>query len=51
MAHRVAPEVRADIDGIWYRIVNDSGNLVASDRIVDAITERPHRRPVRPIFV
>ncbi len=40
MAHRVAPEARADIDGIWYRIVNDSGNMIAADRIVDAITER-----------
>lgn len=41
MTHRVAPEVSADLDGIWYYIVKQSsGNVAAADRIVDSITDR-----------
>src|ERR1700744_878559 len=41
MAHSIAPQVHADLDGIWYNIVKESGgNVAAADRIVDSITER-----------
>jgi len=40
MAHRVAPEVETELDGIWYYIANASGSLETADRVVDSITER-----------
>lgn len=41
MAHRVAPQVFADLDGIWFNIVRESGgNVAAADRVIDNITER-----------
>ncbi len=40
MAHRVASEARADLDGIWYNIVQESGNAVAADGVIEAITDR-----------
>jgi len=41
MAHRLAPEVYADLAGIWSNIVRESGgNTAAADRVIDAITER-----------
>jgi toxin ParE1/3/4 len=40
MAHRVAPEARSDLDGIWYNVVKESSNVAAADRVIDAITDR-----------
>jgi toxin ParE1/3/4 len=40
MAHRVAPQARAELRNIWSYIVNESGNVAAADGVVDAITER-----------
>ena len=40
MAHRVAPQAAADLDGIWYYVAIESGNAEIADRFVDSITER-----------
>ncbi len=40
MAHRLAPEARAELRSIWNYIFKESGNAVAADSVVDAITER-----------
>jgi len=40
MAHRVAPQAEADLDGIWYYIATESGNLEIADRAIDSITQR-----------
>lgn len=40
MAHRVAPEAEAELDGIWYYLATESGNLEIADRVIDTITER-----------
>jgi plasmid stabilization system protein ParE len=41
MAHRVAPQVHADLDDIWFNIVRESGgNVAAADRVINSITER-----------
>jgi plasmid stabilization system protein ParE len=40
MAHRLAPQAQADLSTIWIYIVKASGNVVAADSVVDAITER-----------
>jgi toxin ParE1/3/4 len=42
MAHRVAPQVRAEFSSIWNYIVKESGNAAAADGVIDAITERFH---------
>jgi toxin ParE1/3/4 len=43
MAHRLAPQARADLGIIWNYIVRESGNVAAADGVIDAITERFHR--------
>jgi toxin ParE1/3/4 len=40
MAHRLAPQARAELGNIWAHIVKESGNLAAADSVIDAITER-----------
>ena len=49
MAHRVAPEARADLDELWYYVAGDR-SIETADRLVDSITARffllarhPHR--------
>jgi toxin ParE1/3/4 len=40
MAHRLAPQARAELSNIWNYIVKESGNIGAADGVIDAITER-----------
>jgi toxin ParE1/3/4 len=40
MAHQLAPEASAELDGIWYYIATERGSIERADRQVDAITER-----------
>jgi toxin ParE1/3/4 len=40
MAHRIAPQARAELSSIWSYIVTESGNVAAADDVVDAITKR-----------
>ena len=39
MAHRLAPEAQADLDGLWYHVATNASADVA-DRLVEAITSR-----------
>ena len=40
MAHRVAPQAVADLDGIWYYIAKESGSIDIANQLVDSITDR-----------
>jgi toxin ParE1/3/4 len=40
MAHRLAPEVEAELDQIWYYIAGESGSIEIADRLIDSITRR-----------
>ncbi|HLK80158.1 MAG TPA: type II toxin-antitoxin system RelE/ParE family toxin [Xanthobacteraceae bacterium] len=40
MAHRLAPQARAELSNIWNCIFKENGNAVAADSVIDAITER-----------
>jgi len=40
MAHRLAPQARAELSNIWTYIARESGNVAAADGVIDAITER-----------
>jgi toxin ParE1/3/4 len=40
MAHRLAPQARAELSTIWNYIAREGGNAAAADSIIDAITER-----------
>ena len=40
MAHRLAPEAEADLEGIWYYVASQSGSMEVADRLIDALTER-----------
>jgi plasmid stabilization system protein ParE len=40
MAHRLAPQARAELIAIWNYIAREGGNAAAADSIIDAITER-----------
>ena len=40
MAHRLAPQARAELADIWSYIVKEVGNAVAADKVINAITER-----------
>jgi hypothetical protein len=42
MAHRLAPQARAELDNIWSYIARESGNAAVADGVIDAITERFH---------
>lgn len=40
MAHRLAPQARADLDDIWEYIASESGDVAAADRLIDTIISR-----------
>ncbi len=40
MAHRLAPEVEAELDQIWYYVARESGSIDVADRLIDSITRR-----------
>lgn len=40
MAHRLAPQARAELSNIWNYIARESGNAAAADGVIDSITER-----------
>lgn len=40
MAHRVAPQAAADLDGIWYYVAKESGSIDIANQLVDSITDR-----------
>src|SRR5260370_37163144 len=40
MAHRLAPEAEAELDGLWYYIAAESRSIEIADRVVDSITDR-----------
>jgi toxin ParE1/3/4 len=40
MAHRIAPEADAELDGIWYYIAKESGSIEIADRVIDSVTDR-----------
>ena len=40
MAHRLAPQARAELISIWTYIVKQGGDVAAADGVIDAITER-----------
>jgi toxin ParE1/3/4 len=42
MAHRLAPQARAELSSIWNYIVTESGNVAAADDVIDAIAGRFH---------
>ena len=42
MAHRLAPQARAELDEIWDYITRESGNAAVADGVVDFITDRFH---------
>jgi toxin ParE1/3/4 len=48
MAHILAPEAEADLDGIWLYIAQGSGNPEIADRFVDSVTEQFHRLGLNP---
>jgi plasmid stabilization system protein ParE len=40
MAHRLAPQVRAELDDIWDYITRESGNAAVADGVIESITDR-----------
>jgi len=40
MAHRVAPQAVADLDGIWYYLAKESGSIEIANQLIDSIAER-----------
>jgi toxin ParE1/3/4 len=40
MAHRLAPQARAELSNIWAYIVEEGGSVAAADGVIDALTER-----------
>jgi toxin ParE1/3/4 len=40
MAHRLAPQARAELGHIWMYIAEENGSVAAADAVIDAITER-----------
>lgn len=40
MAHRLAPEVEAELDDIWYYIAAESRSIEIANRAIDSITDR-----------
>jgi toxin ParE1/3/4 len=48
MAHILAPEAEADLDGIWLYIAQGSGNPEIADRFVDSVTDQFHRLGMNP---
>jgi toxin ParE1/3/4 len=42
MAHRLAPQARAELDDIWDYITRERGNAAVADSVVGSITNRFH---------
>jgi toxin ParE1/3/4 len=40
MAHRLAPDVEAELDEIWYYVARESHSFEIADRTVDSIADR-----------
>ena len=40
MAHRLAPQARAELDDIWDYITRESGNAAVADGVINSITDR-----------
>jgi toxin ParE1/3/4 len=40
MAHRIAPQVEAELDDIWWYVAAASGDTDTADRLIDSITAR-----------
>lgn len=40
MAHRVAGEAEADLDGIWLYVATQSGDIDVANLLIDRITDR-----------
>jgi len=40
MAHRVAPQAEAELDGLWYYGAKESGSIEIADRLIDSVTQR-----------
>jgi toxin ParE1/3/4 len=40
MAHRLAPQAAADLDGIWYYVAKESGSIDIVNHLIDSITDR-----------
>ena len=40
MAHRIAPQAAADLDGIWLYVARESGSLDVATRLIDSISAR-----------
>lgn len=40
MSHRLAPQVEAELDGIWRYVAQTSGSVEIADQLVDSITDR-----------
>ncbi len=40
MAHRLAPEVEAELDDIWYYMAKQSQSIETANRLIDSITDR-----------
>jgi len=48
MAHRVAPQAAADLDGIWYYVAIESGSIDIANRLIDTVTDRFFRLASHP---
>jgi len=42
MAHRLAPQARAELSSVWNYIATESGNVAIADDVIDAIAGRFH---------
>jgi len=40
MAHRLAPQAAADLDGIWYYVATQSGSIEIANQLIDSIADR-----------
>jgi toxin ParE1/3/4 len=40
MAHRVAPEAKADLAAMWHYVARESGSAEVADRLIDSVTAR-----------
>ncbi|HJU19333.1 MAG TPA: type II toxin-antitoxin system RelE/ParE family toxin [Stellaceae bacterium] len=40
MAHRLAPQARAELDDIWDYITRESGSTTVADEVIDSIIDR-----------
>jgi toxin ParE1/3/4 len=39
MAHRVADEVAAELDEIWYYVAKQSGSVEVAERVIESLTD------------